>query len=118
MDHQDFHAINIGSAANKNKIPVEKDIVKKASNDLSAHHRKIENTDDVLKIPKVSSALRTEIMQFRTNKKKTQKDIADEMRLQLKVYQDIENGKALYDVSTKKLINQIENKYKVKFLNK
>jgi DNA-binding XRE family transcriptional regulator len=118
MDHQDFNTLNIGSSYSKNKNPVEKDIIKKTTNDLNAHHRKIENADEAVTIPKISIALRTEIMKFRMNKKKTQKDIANEMNLQLTTYQDLENGKALYDISTKKIINKIENKYKIKFMSK
>ena len=48
----------------------------------------------------------------------TQKDISNRLNIQQSIYNDIENGKALYDNKTKQLIGKIENLIRIKFKNK
>ena len=54
-------------------------------------------------------------MQARTTKKFTQKEMAMKLNVQPNVYNNIENGKSLYDPSTKKLIQNIEKQLGIKF---
>ena len=59
-----------------------------------------------------------EFTQARTAKKLTQKDLANKLNIQQNVYVSIENGKAIYDPSTKKLIQNIERQLGLKFTKK
>ncbi len=50
--------------------------------------------------------------------KKTRDEVSRMLEIKSTVYTDIENGKAIYNAETKKIVNKIENKFKVKFVNK
>ena len=115
MNHQDFNTISIGSKnLNRN---VERDIVSKNSGpDL--HAIKIENDTENFYNPKIPCALSKEISTARNLKKISQKDIATKLNIQRNVYNEIENGKALYDGKTKNLINKIQKELGTKFINR
>ena len=57
-------------------------------------------------------------MQARTTKKFTQKQMAMKFNVQPNVYNNLENGKSLYDPYTKKLIQNIEKHLGIKFTKK
>jgi len=111
MEHQDFQTITIGNKSLKN---VKKEIKPKNSGpDL--HAIKLENETENFSISKIPKDLTTEITNARNTKKFTQKDMANKLNIQLCVYANIENGKALYDGKTKELINKIQKQLGVRF---
>ena len=112
---QDFTSINIGNSLlrNKNKAKV---IVPKNKTDQRAI--KIENETENFKIIKIPSLLSKEITQCRVNSKKTQSEMAKLLMKPLSMYQELENGKAIYNPATKSLIQSIERKLNIKFQNK
>ena len=112
---QDFTPINIGNSLliNKNKAKV---IVPKNKTDQRAI--KIENETENFKIIKIPSLLSKEITQCRVNSKKTQSEMAKLLMKPLSMYQELENGKAIYNPATKALIQSIERKLNIKFQNK
>ena len=59
-----------------------------------------------------------EIIDTRIKLKLTQKDVANKLNIQLNLYTELENGKAIYSGSTKQLINKLERILSVKFENK
>lgn len=115
MEHQDFKQISIGNGG-KTKLPVAKKILPKNHSDKRAI--KIENETENFAVKMVPKELAKEIMQARTAKKFTQKDMAMKLNVQPNVYNNIENSKAVYDPSTKKIIQNIEKQLGVKFTKK
>lgn len=115
MSHQDFKEITIGNGG-KTKLPPPKKIVPK--NHIDQRAIKIENETENFAVKTVPRELVKEITQARTSKKFTQKDMAMKLNVQPNVYNNIENGKAIYDPSTKKIINNIEKQLGVKFIKK
>ena len=115
MQHQDFSVVQIGNPL-KRQLTVPKKIVPK--NQLDQRAIKIENETENFQVKTVPSELAKEIMQARTSKKYTQKDLANKLNIQQNVYVSIENGKALYDPSTKKIIQSIEKNLGIKFTKK
>ena len=102
---QDFTTINIGNSSLRNKNQA-KIIVPKNKTDQRA-----------IKI-KIPSLLSKEITQCRVNSKNTQSEMAKLLMKPLSMYQELENGKAIYNPATKALIQSIERKLNVKFKNK
>jgi putative transcription factor len=115
MQHQDFSVVRIGNPQ-KARLTGPKQIVPKNHSDQRAI--KIENETENFHVKTVPSELAKEIMQARTAKKYTQKDMANKLNIQQNVYVSIENGKALYDPATKKIIQNIEKNLGIKFTKK
>ena len=113
MNHQDFKVVNIGSG--KKKSLGQKEI--KPKNNLDLRAIKLENDTENFDNPKISKSLSQEIMNARNAKKITQKDMAIKINVQRNFYNDIENGKALYDSRTKEVVNKIQRNLGVKFEN-
>ena len=113
MEHQDFTTVNIG----KPKISLPKIIMPRKYN-LDLHKIKIENENESFKISKIPTKLCHEIISARNSKKLTQKNIANQLNIQLNIYNEIENGKAIYDHKTKEIIQKIQRLFSVKFENK
>jgi putative transcription factor len=116
MNHQDLTTITIG---NPNKKNIKKEIVqRKGDTSISDQLKNIENNTEITVIPKIKQELSRELTMARNAKKMTQKDISNRLNIQQSIYNDIENGKALYDNKTKQLIGKIENLIGIKFKNK
>jgi ribosome-binding protein aMBF1 (putative translation factor) len=116
MQFQDLVSVTI---SNPNKQKIIKTIVeKKGDTSISNGLNKIENETENFSIEKIPMILSKEIILARTLKKITQKEIAIKLNIQFNVYQELENGKAIYNSQTKKLINKMENLLNVKFQNK
>ena len=113
--YQDFENITIGNGGNS-KLPPKKTIIPK--NHIDQRAIKIENETEQFSIKTIPKELSKEIMQARTTKKFTQKEMAMKLNVQPNVYNNIENGKSLYDPSTKKLIQNIEKQLGIKFTKK
>ncbi len=112
MNHQDLKVINIG---NGKKKPINNHIQPKNNVDLRAI--KLENDTENFENPRIPKALSQEIMNARNAKKINQKDMAIRINVQRNFYNDIENGKALYDGRTKEVVNKIQKNLGVKFEN-
>lgn len=112
MEHQDLKVINIGHGKKK---PVQNEIKPKSNVDLRAI--KLENDTENFENPKIPKSLSQEIMNARNAKKINQKDMAIRINVQRNFYNDIENGKALYDGRTKEVVNKIQKNLGVKFEN-
>lgn len=113
MNHQDFNIVNIGHG--KKKSLGQKEIKPKNNVDLRAI--KLENDTENFDNPKIPKSLSQEIMNARNAKKINQKDMAIRINVQRNLYNDIENGKALYDTRTKEIVNKIQKNLGVKFEN-
>jgi ribosome-binding protein aMBF1 (putative translation factor) len=113
MEHQDLKVINVGNG--KKKSLGQKEIKPKNNVDLKAI--KLENDTENFDNPKISKSLSQEIMNARNAKKINQKEMAIRLNVQRNLYNDIENGKALYDTRTKEVVNKIQRNLGVKFEN-
>lgn len=109
MDHQD-HTIVI--LRGKSKQPPKKVI--KPRNNVDLHAIKLENDHDTFKIATIPKNISTQIAQARNSQKLTQKEMAQKLGVQVKMYIPLENGKAAWDGSTKQLVNKIQNLLKIK----
>ena len=118
INNQDWTTITI---QNKEKIMkgMARKIVEKHG-DMSSviSNKKIENETENFAIKYIPKELSKEIVNARIILKLSQKDFANKLNIQQAVYNELENGKAIYNIETKKIINKIENVYKIKFLNK
>ena len=117
MQHQDWNTITIG---NPSKKVVQKDIVKKdGDNAVRDNLSKLDKDNaETFNHTKIPSAISKEIVKARMAAKLTQKEAAQKMNIQQNVYIELENGKALYSVETKKYINQLERILKVSLKGK
>ena len=86
---------------------VNKNVYNKQSNDVvdASKLRKIESEEDTFIIPKVSLSIGKKIAQLRCEKKMTQKDLALQLSLNVKIIQEYENSKA---IPNSNIINKIE----------
>ena len=84
----------------------EKNIVHK--NNVDLHKIKIENEQENFTILKIPKEISKGIAEARNLKKITQKDMANRLNIQKDIINNIENGKANYDPSTKENINKIQ----------
>lgn len=112
MEHQDLKVINIGNGKKKltnNHI--------QPKNNLDLRAIKLENDTENFENPKIPKSLSQEIMNARNAKKINQKDMAIRLNVQRNLYNDIENGKALYNSRTKEIVNKIQRNLGVKFEN-
>jgi ribosome-binding protein aMBF1 (putative translation factor) len=113
MSHQDWNTITIG---NPSKQKVEKTIIpRRGDNAEIDHQKKIENDTENFAIVKIPNSLSKEIMEIRARLKLTQKEAANKLNIQLNVYTELENGKALYSNKTKQLVNKLEHIFGIKF---
>jgi len=116
MSFQDWTPVTI---SNPNKQKTVKSIVeKKGDTSISDGLKKIENETENFSIEKISMILSKEITSARTLKKFTQKEMAIKLNIQFNVYQELENGKAIYNSQTKQTVNKMENILNIKFQNK
>ena len=116
MSFQDWTPVTI---SNPNKQKTVKTIVeKKGDTSINDGLKKIENETENFTIEKIPMTLSKEITSARTSKKITQKEMAIKLNIQFNVYQELENGKAIYNSVTKQTINKMERLLNVKFENK
>ena len=113
---QDFENVTMTNLKYASKPTGPKKIVAKNHTDQRAI--KIENETETFSVPTIPRALAQEITNARTSKKFTQKDMAQKLNILQSLYTSVENGKALYDPNTKKLIQRIERILGVKFTKK
>tara|TARA_E500000331_G_C16775043_1_gene505532 strand:+ start:200 stop:544 length:345 start_codon:yes stop_codon:yes gene_type:complete len=113
---QDYTNIQLNNSKYASKPTGAKKIMPKNHTDQRA--QKIENETEQFAVPTIPRALVQEISSARTAKKLTQKDLANRLNIPHTVYTTIENGKALYDPPTKKIIQNIEKQLGVKFAKK
>jgi ribosome-binding protein aMBF1 (putative translation factor) len=112
MEHQDWATLSIH---NPQKKTVQKEIVqKKGDNAVKDTIHKLENDNaETFKHTYIPSSISKEIVKTRVALKLSQKELAQKMNLQQNIYVELENGKALYSVETKKHITQLERLLKV-----
>ena len=116
MSFQDWTPVTI---SNPNKQKTVKSIIeKKGDTSINDGLKKVENETENFSIEKIPNALSKEITSSRTLKKLTQKEMAIKLNVQFNVYQELENGKAIYNSQTKQTINKLERLLNVKFENK
>jgi len=116
MSFQDWAPVTI---SNPNKQKTIKTIIeKKGDTSINDGLKKIENETENFAIQKIPSKLSKEITLTRTLKKFTQKEMAIKLNIQFNVYQELENGKAIYNSVTKQTINKMERLLNIKFENK
>jgi putative transcription factor len=116
-DHQDWTTV-ILTNKNNTKTQSKKIILKQGDQSINNQLRKIENQQDNFVLPKINSELCKEITSARILLKLTQKDMAVKLNIQSNVYNDIENGTAIYNAQIKDIIRKIEKIANIKFLNK
>jgi ribosome-binding protein aMBF1 (putative translation factor) len=117
MDHQDWGATVIHSK--KSKVVSKTIEDKKGDTSKKDIDRKLENDNaENFKHVIMPKALANEITKARMSMKKTRDEFSRMLEIKSTIYTDIENGKAIYNSETKKIVNKIENKFKVKFVNK
>lgn len=116
MSFQDWTPVTI---SNPNKQKTVKSIIeKRGDTSISDGLKKIENENENFVIEKIPMAISKEITSARILKKFTQKEMAVKLNIQFNVYQELENGKAIYNSQTKQLINKFQNVLNIKFENK
>jgi ribosome-binding protein aMBF1 (putative translation factor) len=116
VNSQDWTSVQIH---NPSKMKVVKKIIARTGCSAEKDElHKIENTDDTFKHTYIPRELSKEIMQLRTSKKYTQKEMAHKLNIQPSIYIDIENGKSIYNTETKKNIQKMERMYNILFTHK
>ena len=113
---QDWTPVTLSNPAKQQKTKVITE--KRGDTSVQDGLRKIDNETENFSIQKIPSALSKEITQSRISSKLTQKDIAVKLNIQQNVYTELENGKAIYNASTKQLITKLQNILHVKFQNR
>lgn len=84
---------------------VNKNVCNKQSDVDASKLRKIENEEDTFIIPKVTLSMGKKISQLRCEKKMTQKELALQLSLNVKIIQDYESSKAIPNPN---IINKLE----------
>ena len=113
---QDWTSVQIH---NPMKVKVGKKIIARTGCTAEKDElHKIENTDDIFKHTYIPKELSKEILQLRTSKKYTQREMANKLNIQSSIYIDIENGKSIYNTETKKNIQKMERFYNILFTHK
>jgi len=113
LEHQDFKTITLG----KNNKNTSKNILPR-NNQVDLHKIKIDNENENFQIQKIPNKLVREIIDARNIKKINQKDMAIKLNIQRNIYNDIENGKAIYNQQTKEIVQKIQKLFSIKFENK
>jgi putative transcription factor len=104
---------------NPSKQKTQKTIVEKRGDQSESDKmRQLDNDTENFAHQKIPSLLCKEIITARTTQKLTQKEMATKLNVPANIYNDIENGRALYNPETKKVINKLENLLKIRFQNK
>ncbi len=111
--HQDLTQVILSNPAKQQKTKVITE--KKGDTSVQDGLRKLDNDTENFVNQKIPMALSKEIMQSRILSKLTQKEIAIKLNIQQNVYTELENGKAIYNPSTKQLITKLQNILKIKF---
>lgn len=115
MNHQDWDTITIGNK-NKQQSKLPKEIIKKTGDtSISNELKKIDSNTENFSHQKIPSLLSKELIACRNNLKLTQKDMAVKLNIAQNIYNELENGKAIYSSQTKQLINKIERIFNIKF---
>lgn len=118
MSHQDWNIISL-SNLDKQKKNLPKDIIeRKGDTSVQNELKKIENETENFSIKTIPNEISKYIISARCRLKLTQKDVANKLNVQQNIYNDIENGKAIYNVQNKQLIQKIYNKLNIRFDNK
>ena len=116
MNHQDWNTISI---RNPSKQKLEKNIFeRKGDRSIIDEKKRIENNTENFSLTKISISLSKEIINIRLKLKKTQKEIAIQLNIQQNLYNQLENGTAIYSNETKQLINKLERVLGIRFENK
>jgi ribosome-binding protein aMBF1 (putative translation factor) len=116
MFHQDWTTIQL---KNPDKQKFQKEIVqKKGDTSVQDQLKKIENDNENFSIKLIPKTLSNEIITIRNRLKLTQKDVSNKLNIQLNIYTELENGKALYNNQTKQNIQKLEKIFGIKFENK
>jgi putative transcription factor len=84
---------------------INKNVYNKQSDVDASKLRKIEKEEDTFIIPKVTLSMGKKISQLRCEKKMTQKDLALQLSLNVKIIQDYESSKAIPNPN---IINKLE----------
>ena len=113
-----IHLAGAGVAEKKWSADRKKEIIERKGDSSIQHQlKKIENETENFEIKKIPIELSKEITLIRNIQKISQKDIAIKLNIQQNIYNELENGKAIYNSQTKELINKIERLFKTKFLH-
>jgi ribosome-binding protein aMBF1 (putative translation factor) len=118
INDQDWTTITIQNKEKIMKGMARKIIEKQGDMSSVINKKKIENETENFAIKYIPKELSKEIVNARIILKLSQKDFANKLNIQQAVYNELENGKAIYNIETKKIINKIKNIYKIKFLHK
>ena len=121
QEFQDWETVvfkNIPSSTKKNQKKTIENRVQDSIKSQNANHFKLENETENFRNLTIPIALSKEIQQKRMEQKLTQKELAQKLNTQPTIIQELENGKALYQQETKKMIRQLENLWKIKFQHK
>ena len=113
LEHQDFKIITLS----KNSKNIQKNDLSR-NNNINLQKIKIENETENFKVQKIPNKLVREIIDVRNIKKITQKEMAVKLNIQIHIYNDIENGKAIYNQQTKDIIQKIQRLFSIKFEHK
>lgn len=116
MNHQDWNTISLH---NPSKQKVEKNICQRKGDTSIIYEKiKIENDTENFSLSKIPLTLSKEIISVRLKLKKTQKEIANKLNIQLATYNQLENGSAIYSSENKQIINKLEKIFGIRFENK
>mmetsp|Transcript_33412 Transcript_33412/g.37345 ORF Transcript_33412/g.37345 Transcript_33412/m.37345 type:complete len:158 (-) Transcript_33412:184-657(-) len=115
MQQQDWGSVNVGSGASRSGAKSGKGTTEKrhgAGGNSSAHSgimsaRKLDEATDVGTIAKVDKSLSKAIMQARSAKKMTQKELATAINEKTQVVAEYESGKA---IPNPQIISKLERK--------
>jgi hypothetical protein len=118
INNQDWTTITLQNKEKMMKGMARKIVEKQGDMSAVISNKKIENETENFAIKYIPKELSKEIVNARIILKLSQKDFANKLNMSQSIYNELENGKAIYNVETKKIINKIENVYKIKFLNK
>ncbi len=118
INNQDWTTITLQNKEKMMKGMARKIVEKQGDMSSVINNKKIENETENFAIKYIPKELSKEIVNARITLKLSQKDFANKLNMSHSIYNELENGKAIYNVETKKIINKIENVYKIKFLNK
>ena len=118
INNQDWTTITLQNKEKMMKGMARKIVEKQGDMSSVISNKKIENETENFAIKYIPKELSKEIVNARITLKLSQKDFANKLNMSQSIYNELENGKAIYNVETKKIINKIENVYKIKFLHK
>jgi ribosome-binding protein aMBF1 (putative translation factor) len=115
MSHQDWVPIIL---KNVKVHPTKQIIEKRGDTSVNDNLKKIENDTENFSSPTIPNLLSKEIISARLAIKKSQKEMANKLMVQQSIYNELENGKAIYSSQTKQYINKLEKILNIKFQKK